>query len=149
MPFLVFARTRTGTKHDLIPISCLNEFPSAVQMAKVRFMSAWLLLQLHSSSYFHLCPPISLSFYYSPIVLSYTSPLPFNLAFLSLLILPQNFYLKGLLSDNYEQCLCSHACGKLGHMKITLLFPSLSLTRQLLCEDVNVERFFPVLYPKV
>ncbi|KAM6418054.1 rap1 GTPase-activating protein 1-like isoform 3-T4 [Pluvialis apricaria] len=27
-------RTRTGTKHDLIPISCLNEFPSAVQMAK-------------------------------------------------------------------------------------------------------------------
>ncbi|XP_071670854.1 rap1 GTPase-activating protein 1-like isoform X4 [Patagioenas fasciata] len=28
-------RTRTGTKHDLIPISCLNEFPSAVQMAKL------------------------------------------------------------------------------------------------------------------
>ncbi|KAH1185725.1 hypothetical protein KIL84_018474, partial [Mauremys mutica] len=28
-------RTRTGTKHDLIPISCLNEFPNAVQMAKV------------------------------------------------------------------------------------------------------------------
>ncbi|XP_037243673.1 rap1 GTPase-activating protein 1-like isoform X2 [Falco biarmicus] len=27
-------RTRTGTKHDLIPISCLNEFPNAVQMAK-------------------------------------------------------------------------------------------------------------------
>ncbi|XP_074965173.1 rap1 GTPase-activating protein 1-like isoform X17 [Phalacrocorax aristotelis] len=27
-------RTRTGTRHDLIPISCLNEFPSAVQMAK-------------------------------------------------------------------------------------------------------------------
>ncbi|XP_052649911.1 rap1 GTPase-activating protein 1-like isoform X13 [Harpia harpyja] len=28
-------RTRTGTKHDLIPISCLNEFPNAVQMAKL------------------------------------------------------------------------------------------------------------------
>ncbi|XP_064319891.1 rap1 GTPase-activating protein 1 isoform X4 [Phalacrocorax carbo] len=28
-------RTRTGTRHDLIPISCLNEFPSAVQMAKL------------------------------------------------------------------------------------------------------------------
>ncbi|XP_068812571.1 rap1 GTPase-activating protein 1 isoform X6 [Struthio camelus] len=27
-------RTRTGTRHDLIPISCLNEFPNAVQMAK-------------------------------------------------------------------------------------------------------------------
>ncbi|XP_014803005.1 PREDICTED: rap1 GTPase-activating protein 1-like isoform X4 [Calidris pugnax] len=27
-------RTRTGTKHDLIPISCLSEFPNAVQMAK-------------------------------------------------------------------------------------------------------------------
>lgn len=26
---------------------------------------------------------------------------------------------------------------------------SLPLTQQLLCEDVNVERFFPVLYPKV
>ncbi|XP_054662428.1 rap1 GTPase-activating protein 1-like isoform X3 [Grus americana] len=28
-------RTRMGTKHDLIPISCLNEFPNAVQMAKL------------------------------------------------------------------------------------------------------------------
>ncbi|XP_010209835.1 PREDICTED: rap1 GTPase-activating protein 1 [Tinamus guttatus] len=28
-------RTRTGTRHDLIPISCLNEFPNAVQMAKL------------------------------------------------------------------------------------------------------------------
>ncbi|XP_014803006.1 PREDICTED: rap1 GTPase-activating protein 1-like isoform X5 [Calidris pugnax] len=28
-------RTRTGTKHDLIPISCLSEFPNAVQMAKL------------------------------------------------------------------------------------------------------------------
>ncbi|XP_009947917.1 PREDICTED: rap1 GTPase-activating protein 1, partial [Leptosomus discolor] len=28
-------RTRTGTKHDLIPISCLKEFPNAVQMAKL------------------------------------------------------------------------------------------------------------------
>lgn len=28
-------RARTGTKHDLIPISCLNEFPNAVQMAKL------------------------------------------------------------------------------------------------------------------
>ncbi|KAJ6653600.1 hypothetical protein lerEdw1_009034 [Lerista edwardsae] len=28
-------RARTSTKHDLIPISCLNEFPNAVQMAKL------------------------------------------------------------------------------------------------------------------
>ncbi|XP_077777613.1 rap1 GTPase-activating protein 1-like isoform X3 [Podarcis muralis] len=28
-------RSRTSTKHDLIPISCLNEFPNAVQMAKL------------------------------------------------------------------------------------------------------------------
>uniref|UniRef100_A0A8D2IY61 Rap-GAP domain-containing protein n=1 Tax=Varanus komodoensis TaxID=61221 RepID=A0A8D2IY61_VARKO len=28
-------RIRTSTKHDLIPISCLNEFPNAVQMAKL------------------------------------------------------------------------------------------------------------------
>uniref|UniRef100_A0A8B9SAJ8 Rap-GAP domain-containing protein n=1 Tax=Apteryx owenii TaxID=8824 RepID=A0A8B9SAJ8_APTOW len=28
-------RTRTGTRHDLIPISCLKEFPNAVQMAKL------------------------------------------------------------------------------------------------------------------
>ncbi|XP_063150778.1 rap1 GTPase-activating protein 1-like isoform X5 [Candoia aspera] len=28
-------RARASTKHDLIPISCLNEFPNAVQMAKL------------------------------------------------------------------------------------------------------------------
>ncbi|XP_062827825.1 rap1 GTPase-activating protein 1 isoform X2 [Anolis carolinensis] len=28
-------RSRTNTKHDLIPISCLNEFPNAVQMSKL------------------------------------------------------------------------------------------------------------------
>ncbi|XP_032069873.1 rap1 GTPase-activating protein 1-like [Thamnophis elegans] len=28
-------RARTSTKHDLIPISCLTEFPNAVQMAKL------------------------------------------------------------------------------------------------------------------
>uniref|UniRef100_A0A8C8RX86 Rap-GAP domain-containing protein n=1 Tax=Pelusios castaneus TaxID=367368 RepID=A0A8C8RX86_9SAUR len=39
-------RTRTGTKHDLIPISCLNEFPNAVQMAKVRLC----LIRVHSNT---------------------------------------------------------------------------------------------------
>lgn len=104
------------------------------------FMSEWVsqccpdgegeihvCLFAHSSSYFHLCPPISLFFYYSPVVLSYTSLLPFNLPFLSPLILPQNFYLKGLLSDNYKQCLCSHACGQArAHENHTCFLLSLS-----------------------
>lgn len=70
MWFLFYFRTRTGTKHDLIPISCLNEFPNAVQMAKVRFLLAFSLLHHESvsflfypSSYFLLsryCPPTSL-----------------------------------------------------------------------------------------
>lgn len=85
-----------------------------------------------TASFFKLFSPLSshfLLFYYSPIVLSYTSLLHFHLAsILSLLILSQNFCLKGLLADNYEQCLCSHACSKLGHMIITLLFPCLSLS---------------------
>lgn len=150
MPFLFCVRTRTGTKHDLIPISCLNEFPNAVQMAKVRFE---LACSLFNTSFFKLFSPLSSHFplfYYSSIVLSYTSLLHFHLASLiSLLNLPWIFCLKGLLTDNYKKCLHSHVCSKLGHMIITLLFPSLFLTQQLLCEDVNVERFFPVLYPKV
>lgn len=85
------------------------------------------VLRPHSSNYFHLCPPISLFFYYSPVELTHSSLLPFHLpSLLSLLILPQNFCLKGLLSDNYKQCLHSHACSKPGHMIITLLFPCLS-----------------------
>lgn len=37
-------RARTSTKHDLIPISCLTEFPNAVQMAKVSVPSFTLFL---------------------------------------------------------------------------------------------------------
>lgn len=85
------------------------------------------VLRPHSSSYFHFCPPISLFSYYPPAELSYSSLLPFHLcSLLSLLILPQNFCLKGLLPENYKQCLHSHACSKPGHMIITLLFPCLS-----------------------
>lgn len=106
MPFLFCVRTRTGTKHDLIPISCLNEFPNAVQMAKVRFE---LVCSLFNASFFKLFSPLSSHFplfYYSSIVLSYTSLLHFHLASLiSLLNLPWIFCLKGLLSDNYKQCL--------------------------------------------
>lgn len=31
----VFFRTKAKTYHDVIPISCLTEFPNVVQMAKV------------------------------------------------------------------------------------------------------------------
>ena len=63
-----------------------------------------------------------------PIVLSNTSLLHFHLAsLLFLLILPQNFCLKGLLSDNSKQRIHFHPHSKLGHMIIILLFPSLSL----------------------
>lgn len=126
MSFLFCVRTRTGTKHDLIPISCLNEFPNAVQMAKVRCVLTSSLLMPHFSSYFHLRPPFT-SFFT-------TSLLRFHLAsLLSLVILPPNFCLKGLLSDNYKQCLHSHACSKLRHVIIRLLFPSLSLSLNSSC----------------
>ena len=36
---IVITRTKLKTYHDVIPISCLTEFPNVVQMAKVR---AWL-----------------------------------------------------------------------------------------------------------
>lgn len=32
---LIFSRTKFKTYHDVIPISCLTEFPNVIQMAKV------------------------------------------------------------------------------------------------------------------
>lgn len=82
------------------------------------------------ASFFKLFSPSLLPFpssYYPPVELSYSSLLLFHLpSLLSLLILPQNFCLKGLLSDNYKRCLQSHACSRPGHVIITLLFPCLS-----------------------
>lgn len=34
--FYDFTRTKLKTYHDVIPISCLTEFPNVVQMAKVK-----------------------------------------------------------------------------------------------------------------
>lgn len=73
--------TRARTLHDVVPISCLAEFPNVVQMAKVG-----------------ATPPPSSTHGCSPA----TGP-PWQHPF----------------------------------------FP------QLVCEDVNVDRFYPVLYPKV
>ncbi|KAF7241154.1 Rap1 GTPase-activating protein 1 [Varanus komodoensis] len=93
-------RIRTSTKHDLIPISCLNEFPNAVQMAK----------HIH--------------------VLGTDDPLG-----------------KGAFS--------LLACSALGpypqqgsHVPALSVLTPTPFLLQLLCEDVNVDRFFPVLYPK-
>lgn len=45
--FMIFLRTKLRTYHDVIPISCLTEFPNVVQMAKVgrvlcRLIGLWL-----------------------------------------------------------------------------------------------------------
>lgn len=75
------------TYHDVIPISCLTEFPNVVQMAKVggAALAAAEADQLWPCDHFVIWVPL----------------------IVSLLIL------------------------------------------QLVCEEVNVDRFFPVLYPKV
>lgn len=89
--WLLFDLTRNKLKtyHDVIPISCLTEFPNVVQMAKVR--------QVY----------------------------PFSFLFFSFDI---NCGSMQWDADNFSP----------------LLFLS-----KLVCEEVNVDRFFPVLYPKV
>lgn len=73
--------TKTKTYHDVIPISCLTEFPNVVQMAKVgHYHHAELIIKLYSKL-----------------------------------------------------------------IKQIVVF----MTLQLVCEEVNVDRFYPVLYPKV
>ncbi|KAI1231340.1 hypothetical protein IHE44_0007784 [Lamprotornis superbus] len=74
-------RTRARTLHDVVPISCLAEFPNVVQMAKVGVTPP--------PSSTHGCPPAPTPPWQHP------------------------------------------------------SFP------QLVCEDINVDRFYPVLYPKV
>lgn len=80
-----FSRSKLKTYHDVIPISCLTEFPNVVQMAKVR---ADVFIRWDKSAYKHVssdCLTLSLSLFYFKLV----------------------------------------------------------------CEEVNVDRFYPVLYPKV
>ena len=74
--------TKFKTFHDVIPISCLTEFPNVVQMAKVS---------------------------------------------------------RGIYSWNIFCCTFKKL-----EMLIVLFFHF-----QLVCEEVNVDRFYPVLYPKV
>ncbi|TKC53063.1 hypothetical protein EI555_014657, partial [Monodon monoceros] len=99
-------RTKCRTYHDVIPISCLTEFPNVVQMAKVR------PLILHAE------PPVDISV---SLLQPWLSPLCPPLSS------PQT--LARVAQRPHPQAL-------------PYLLP------QLVCEDVNVDRFYPVLYPK-
>ncbi|KAK2496744.1 hypothetical protein MC885_012819, partial [Smutsia gigantea] len=89
---LVFSlKTKGRTYHDVIPISCLTEFPNVVQMAKVR-----------------------------PLILHAEPPM-------------------GTPDPDPSSPQAPPAGSPSGAPSVLL---------QLVCEDVNVDRFYPVLYPK-
>lgn len=55
--FMIFFRTKMKTYHDVIPISCLTEFPNVVQMAKVGRVDLFVcrLTGLMLTSFYAFC----------------------------------------------------------------------------------------------
>lgn len=100
--FYDFARTKLKTYHDVIPISCLTEFPNVIQMAKVRG------IVLNDDAQLIVCKNVQYTMY------------------------------------TCRRFVCCDSVKY--HSDIFFLF---FLKSKLVCEEVNVDRFFPVLYPKV
>lgn len=117
------------TYHDVIPISCLTEFPNVVQMAKVRVNQARRGWRGQ-----HYCFQ----------ALQFITLLPEWHDWLS--HSPMSLFCPAWTDD---RSIASLLQDQMRRMRNESICAFSFRYYQLVCEEVNVDRFFPVLYPKV